>query len=106
MVFCRRAARLLALDFSSSRMMRRRASSPRCFFAARRIAFGRWFNAGQTCTAPDYVLVFRDVRDEFLKCLKETLLEFYGEDPQKSPDYGRIVILNHFDRLGKLLARR
>jgi aldehyde dehydrogenase (NAD+) len=72
--------------------------------SARRIAFGRWFNSGQSCTAPDYVLVFKDVRDEFLKCLKETLLQFYGEDPQKSPDYGRIVSLHHFDRLANLLA--
>jgi len=79
-------------------------SSANLQVAARRIAFGRWFNAGQTCTAPDYVLVFRDVRDEFLKCLKETLVEFYGDDPQKSPDYGRIVNFHHHDRLTNLLA--
>ncbi len=79
-------------------------SSANLRIAARRVAFGRWFNAGQSCTAPDYVLVFKDVRDEFLRCLKETLLEFYGEDPQKSPDYGRIVSLHHFDRLANLLA--
>jgi acyl-CoA reductase-like NAD-dependent aldehyde dehydrogenase len=79
-------------------------SSANLRVAARRIAFGRWFNAGQTCTAPDYVLVFKDVHDEFLKCLKETLVGFYGEDPQKSPDYGRIVNVHHFDRLTNLLA--
>jgi aldehyde dehydrogenase (NAD+) len=72
--------------------------------AARRIAFGRYFNAGQTCTAPDYVLVFKDVAAEFRRYLKETLLEFYGKDPQKSPDYGRIVSLHHFDRLIRLLG--
>jgi len=72
--------------------------------AARRIAHGRWFNAGQTCTAPDYVLLFKDVAAEFLRYRKETLLQFYGEDPQKSPDYGRIVSLHHFDRLIRLLA--
>jgi aldehyde dehydrogenase (NAD+) len=71
--------------------------------AARRIAFGRWFNAGQTCTAPDYVLVFKEVAAEFLSYLKEALVEFYGEDPQKSPDYGRIVSERHFDRLVRLL---
>jgi aldehyde dehydrogenase (NAD+) len=71
--------------------------------AAHRIAFGRWINAGQTCTAPDYVLVFKDVADEFLRHLKETLLQFYGENPQNSPDYGRIVSTHHFDRLTKLL---
>ncbi len=79
-------------------------SSANLQVSARRIAFGRCFNAGQTCTAPDYVLVYRDVRDEFLKCLKETLLEFYGDDPQKSPDYGRIVNFHHHDRLTNLLA--
>jgi aldehyde dehydrogenase (NAD+) len=79
-------------------------SSANLQVSARRIAFGRWFNAGQTCTAPDYVLVFSDVRDEFLKCLKETLLEFYGDDPQKSPDYGRIVNVHHHDRLTNLIA--
>jgi acyl-CoA reductase-like NAD-dependent aldehyde dehydrogenase len=79
-------------------------SSANLRVAARRIAFGRWMNAGQTCTAPDYVLVFKDVAAEFVKHLKETLLEFYGEDPQKSPDYGRIVSNNHFDRLTRLLT--
>ncbi len=72
--------------------------------AARRIAHGRWFNAGQTCTAPDYVLVFKDVAAAFLGYLKETVLEFYGKDPQKSRDYGRIVSDHHFDRLIRLLG--
>ena len=79
-------------------------SSANLRVAARRIAFGRWFNAGQTCTAPDYVLAFKDVADEFLEYLKQTLLQFYGDDPRKSPDYGRIVNLHHFDRLIRLLA--
>jgi aldehyde dehydrogenase (NAD+) len=72
--------------------------------AARRIAHGRWNNAGQTCTAPDYVLAFKDVARPFLEQLKEAVLEFYGDDPQKSPDYGRIVNSHHFDRLTGLLA--
>ena len=72
--------------------------------AARRIAQGRWNNAGQTCTAPDYVLVFKDVARPFLGHLKEAILHFYGDDPQKSPDYGRIVSERHFDRLTSLLA--
>ena len=79
-------------------------SSANLRVAAHRIAFGRWFNAGQTCTAPDYVLVFTDVAGAFLGHLKETVLQFYGEDPQKSPDYGRIINLRHFDRLTGLLA--
>jgi acyl-CoA reductase-like NAD-dependent aldehyde dehydrogenase len=72
--------------------------------AARRIAQGRWNNAGQTCTAPDYVLVFKDVARQFLEHLKEAVLDFYGDDPQQSPDYGRIVSTHHFDRLAGLLA--
>jgi aldehyde dehydrogenase (NAD+) len=78
-------------------------SSANLRVSARRIAFGRWFNSGQTCTAPDYVLVFKDVATEFLQHLKEALIEFYGDDPQKSPDYGRIVSDGHFDRLVRLL---
>ncbi len=79
-------------------------SSANLKVAARRIAHGRWFNAGQTCTAPDYVLVFEDVARAFLEQLKEALLQFYGEDAQQSPDYGRIVSTRHFDRLTALLA--
>ncbi len=71
---------------------------------ARRIAHGRWFNAGQTCTAPDYVLVYRDVAAAFLRHLRQAILQFYGPDPQRSPDYGRIVSQHHFDRLTRLLG--
>ena len=72
--------------------------------ATRRITQGRWNNAGQTCTATDYVLVFKDVAGRFLQQLKETVVQFYGEDPQKSPDFGRIVSTRHFDRLKGLLG--
>jgi len=72
--------------------------------AARRIAQGRWINAGQTCTAPDHVLVFKDVAQEFLKHLKAAVVAFYGAEPQQSPDYGRIVNVRHFDRLVQLLG--
>src|SRR5438874_6397219 len=71
--------------------------------AARRITQGRWNNAGQTCTAPDYVLVFKDVAKPFLEHLRESILHFYGDEPQRSPDYGRIVSTRHFDRLTALL---
>ena len=78
-------------------------SSANLRVAARRIAYGRWFNAGQTCTAPDYVLVFKSVAQKFLQHLKEALREFYGDDPRKSPDYARIVNTQHFDRVMRLL---
>jgi aldehyde dehydrogenase (NAD+) len=72
--------------------------------AARRIAQGRWMNAGQTCTAPDHVLVFRSVAKDFLEQLKEAVVGFYGAEPQNSPDYGRIVNARHFDRLIQLMG--
>ena len=67
--------------------------------AARRIAWGKFMNAGQTCVAPDHVFVDRRVAAAFLEALKTTLREFHGGDPQQSPDYGRIIHRGHFDRL-------
>jgi aldehyde dehydrogenase (NAD+) len=73
--------------------------------AAQRIAFGKWLNAGQTCVAPDYLLVDRSVLVPFLKLLKETIESFYGEKPFESKDYGRIVNEAQFDRLVSYLAK-
>lgn len=70
---------------------------------ARRIAWGKWINAGQTCIAPDYILVETAVRDELVKALEQAILEFYGEEPQRSKDYGRIVNDRHLSRLLALL---
>lgn len=67
--------------------------------AARRIARGKFMNAGQTCVAPDHVWVPREKMQEFSRTLEKTIVEFYGSDPAKSPDYGRIVNHRHFDRL-------
>jgi aldehyde dehydrogenase (NAD+) len=71
--------------------------------AARRIAWGKFLNAGQTCVAPDYVLVDRVVESRFLDALAGSVRSFYGDDPQSSPDYGRIVNERHWDRLHALL---
>ena len=71
--------------------------------AAKRIAWGKFMNAGQTCVAPDFVLVQRGVRDAFVTALKKSLREFYDEDASKSADYGRIVNARHFTRLGNYL---
>jgi len=78
-------------------------SSANLAVAAHRIAQGRWLNAGQTCTGVDHVLVLKDVKDQFLTHLKNAVVEFYGEDPSKSPDYGRIVSDRHHARLVGLL---
>lgn len=67
--------------------------------AARRIARGKFMNAGQTCVAPDHVWVPREKMQEFFRTLEKTVVEFYGSDPAKSPDYSRIVNRRHFDRL-------
>ncbi len=71
--------------------------------AARRIAWGKFINAGQTCIAPDYVLVDRSVHDELVAAIGTSIDEFYGGDPQGSADYTRIVNEPHFHRLEKLL---
>ena len=71
--------------------------------AARRIAWGRFSNAGQTCVAPDYVLVHEAVELELLAHLRAAVTSFYGDDPRVSPDYCRIVNDRNFERLSKLL---
>jgi aldehyde dehydrogenase (NAD+) len=71
--------------------------------AAKRIAWAKFLNAGQTCVAPDYVLVEEKIEDQFLTALTEAVTTFYGDDPQQSTDYARIVNERHHDRLMKLL---
>ncbi|TDM12090.1 aldehyde dehydrogenase [Macrococcus lamae] len=71
--------------------------------AAERITFGKFINAGQTCVAPDYILIDRQVKDKFIRAMQTTIKEFYGEDPERSDDFGRIVNDNHFKRLSGLL---
>jgi aldehyde dehydrogenase (NAD+) len=67
--------------------------------SARRIAWGKWINAGQTCIAPDYVLVERSRELALVEELTKCIGEFYGDDPATSDSYGRIVSDRHFDRL-------
>ncbi|KAJ7372496.1 Aldehyde dehydrogenase 3 member B1 [Desmophyllum pertusum] len=69
----------------------------------KRISWGKFANAGQTCVAPDYILCHPDIQDELIKRFKETLFDFYGEDPKESPDYARIVNKKHFNRLKSLM---
>jgi len=71
---------------------------------ARRIACGKFMNVGQTCVAPDFVLVDHRVRAPLVAALKRAILQFYGEDPQKTPDYGRIINRKHLDRLTGYLS--
>ena len=69
----------------------------------KRLVWGKFTNTGQTCVAPDYVLVDKKVKQKFVDQFKKTVQEFYGEDPQKSPDLGRIINEKHFLRLSNLL---
>lgn len=71
--------------------------------AAKKIAWGKFLNAGQTCTAPDYVLAHIDVKDELIKIIEYYVKTFYGTDPQKSQDYPRIINSKHFTRIKNLI---
>jgi len=73
--------------------------------SARRIAWGKFFNAGQTCVAPDYLLVPSRLKAELIDNLKAAIDSFYGNDPRRSPDYARIVNERHFQRLLGLLKK-
>jgi aldehyde dehydrogenase (NAD+) len=72
--------------------------------AARRIAWAKFLNAGQTCIAPDYILAEASVRDELVDRIGAAITEFYGSDPSSVEDYGRIVNERHHERLTGLVA--
>ncbi|NWU55404.1 AL3B1 dehydrogenase, partial [Dromas ardeola] len=71
---------------------------------ARRVAWGRFFNAGQTCIAPDYVLCSLEMQEKLLLALSKTVTDFYGSNPRESRDFGRIAGEKHFQRLQALLC--
>jgi aldehyde dehydrogenase (NAD+) len=71
--------------------------------AARRIAWGKYINAGQTCIAPDYVLVHESKEEALIEALATSVKDFYGANPKETPDYARIVNNRHYDRLSTLM---
>ena len=71
--------------------------------AAKKLTWGKWLNVGQTCIAPDYVLIHESKKDEFVKKMKEALTHSFGKDAQASPDMARIVNNKNFQRLKGLL---
>ena len=73
--------------------------------AARRIAWGKLMNAGQTCVAPDYVLVDESRKQQFLTEMKTAFSHLYGKEVKKNPDFGRIVNERHMERLQKILEQ-
>jgi aldehyde dehydrogenase (NAD+) len=71
--------------------------------AARRITWGKFTNAGQTCIAPDYVLTDADTEAKLVPLIEKAAREMYSEDPAASDSYGRIINERHFDRISALL---
>jgi aldehyde dehydrogenase (NAD+) len=71
--------------------------------AARRIAWGKFLNGGQTCVAPDYLLLHQDIKDKFYNAFAKSVKDFYGNNPQESADYPRIINDRHFHRLADML---
>jgi aldehyde dehydrogenase (NAD+) len=72
-------------------------------YTAKRIVWGKLINTGQTCIAPDYLLVDRRIKSALIEQMKHWIEVFYGSDPATSPDYGRIINSHHFNRLTNLL---
>ncbi|MUK87198.1 aldehyde dehydrogenase family protein [Ornithinibacillus sp. L9] len=72
--------------------------------AAKRIVWGKYTNAGQTCVAPDYIYVHEKVKGRLLKAMKKHIKAFYGKQPIQNNDYVRIVSSNHFKRLEAFLT--
>lgn len=71
--------------------------------AAKRVAFGKLLNAGQTCVAPDYVFVHKDVKQEFIKGLKESITKFLGDEPLKNEEYPKMANEKQFNRISELI---
>ncbi|MEO5775994.1 MAG: aldehyde dehydrogenase [Flavobacterium sp.] len=71
--------------------------------AAKRIVWGKFLNAGQTCIAPDYLLVSNKIKTAFIESLKKEITDAYGENPETSPDFPRIINKKNWDRLTAML---
>lgn len=63
---------------------------------AKRVLWGKFINVGQTCIAPDYILCSKEVQEKFVNAARTVLKEWYGDEPQKSPDLCRIINSRHF----------
>ncbi|WP_286235503.1 aldehyde dehydrogenase family protein [Thalassotalea sediminis] len=78
-------------------------SSADITITAQRLAWGKWMNAGQTCIAPDYVLVQKDVLPQLLTALQSQISTMFGNDPKSSDSYGRIINTRHCERIASYL---
>jgi len=73
--------------------------------AAKRIVWGKFMNAGQTCIAPDYILIQKDMKSHFVTFLKDEITKAYGENPSESPDFARIVNTKNCERLMNMIEK-
>jgi len=72
--------------------------------AAKRIVLGKFINAGQTCIAPDYILVHENIKEKLLEAIREAILQFWNGDPKASADYGKIISLKRYEKLRTYLT--
>jgi aldehyde dehydrogenase (NAD+) len=79
------------------------AADARLDFATKRIIWGKLINCGQTCVCPDYVLIDRKIKDKFLDLIKKEILKFYGDNPQNSNDFARVISSESVQRLTGLM---
>ena len=80
--------------------------SAKIALSAKRIVFGKYLNAGQTCVAPDYIICERSIKEKLINEIKREISEQFGQTPIENPDYGRIVSEKHFNRLVSLIDER
>ena len=80
------------------------AADARLDYAARRIAWGKFINGGQTCICPDYVLVDKKVKDKFLDLISKEIKGFFGDDPKSSNNFSRVINSSGVDRLACLMT--
>lgn len=71
--------------------------------AAKRIVWGKFINGGQTCIAPDYLLIHASVKEQFVSCFKKEISKAYGDNPESSSDFPRIINQRNFERLDLML---
>jgi len=71
--------------------------------AAKRIVWGKFLNAGQTCIAPDYILIDSSIKQEFIDAVQKEITSAYGANPKESNDYARVINEKNFDRLAAML---
>ena len=79
------------------------AADARLDFAAKRIAWGKFVNCGQTCVSPDYLVIDKKVKDRFLELICNEIKVFYGDNPEKSNDFARVISSENVYRLSELM---